>query len=86
MIAEIKQLVYWLYLQLSADSSLSVPLHLLEEIRRQREKLEASLFHNDYIRRQLEGGLSTLKRGQVNCVCNSLEQIYICMNCLQNYI
>uniref|UniRef100_A0A1B6DG81 Centrosomin N-terminal motif 1 domain-containing protein n=1 Tax=Clastoptera arizonana TaxID=38151 RepID=A0A1B6DG81_9HEMI len=53
-------------IELMGDNSLSIPFHLLEEIRNQREKLEASLFHNDYIRRQLEFGLSSLKQGQIH--------------------
>ncbi|XP_054282058.1 centrosomin-like isoform X2 [Macrosteles quadrilineatus] len=51
-------------IELSRRSSFSVPAHLLDEIRNQREKLEASLFHNDYIRRQLETTVSSLQRSQ----------------------
>lgn len=50
-------------IELASDVSLPVPAHLLEEIRHQREKLESSLFHNDYIRRQLESAFSSLKSG-----------------------
>ena len=32
----------------------------MEQIRYQREKLESSLFHNDFIRQQLEGIISSL--------------------------
>lgn len=56
--------MFWLS-QISRQSALCVPSHLLEEIKNQREKLEASLFHNDYIRRQLENTVSSLRRSQV---------------------
>lgn len=55
---------FWLS-QISRQSALCVPSHLLEEIKNQREKLEASLFHNDYIRRQLENTVSSLRRSQI---------------------
>ncbi|XP_046676131.1 centrosomin-like isoform X2 [Homalodisca vitripennis] len=51
-------------IELSRQSQFCVPSHLLEEIRHQREKLEASLFHNDYIRRQLESTDPSLRRNQ----------------------
>uniref|UniRef100_A0A1B6F075 Centrosomin N-terminal motif 1 domain-containing protein n=1 Tax=Cuerna arida TaxID=1464854 RepID=A0A1B6F075_9HEMI len=51
-------------IELSRQNQFCVPSHLLEEIRHQREKLEASLFHNDYIRRQLESTDPTLKKTQ----------------------
>lgn len=35
-------------------SSVTIQVHLLEQIRYQREKLESSLYHNDFIQRQLE--------------------------------
>jgi chromosome segregation ATPase len=38
----------------SNGSSVTIPIHLLEQIRYQREKLESSLYHNDFIQRQLE--------------------------------
>ncbi|PNF41505.1 hypothetical protein B7P43_G13036, partial [Cryptotermes secundus] len=41
-------------------TSVTIPIHLLEQIRYQREKLESSLYHNDFIRRQLEGLISSL--------------------------
>jgi chromosome segregation ATPase len=44
----------------SNGPSVTMPLHLLEQIRYQREKLESSLCHNDFIRRQLEGLMSSL--------------------------
>ncbi|PSN39824.1 hypothetical protein C0J52_19185 [Blattella germanica] len=46
--------------QINDSSSVTVPTHLLEQIRYQREKLESSLFHNDFIRRQLESIISSL--------------------------
>jgi hypothetical protein len=44
----------------SNGSSVTIPIHLLEQIRYQKEKLESSLYHNDFIRRQLEGLISSL--------------------------
>jgi hypothetical protein len=44
----------------SNGSSVTIPIHLLEQIRCQREKLESSLYHNDFIRCQLEGIMSGL--------------------------
>ena len=41
-------------------SSVTVPIQLLDQIRFQREKLESSLYHNDLIRHQLEGIMSSL--------------------------
>jgi hypothetical protein len=44
----------------SNSPSVTMPFYLLEQIRYQREKLESSLCHNDFIRRQLEGLMSSL--------------------------
>lgn len=41
-------------------SSVTIPIQLLDQIRFQREKLESSLYHNDLIRHQLEGLMSSL--------------------------
>jgi len=41
-------------------SSVTIPIQLLDQIRFQREKLESSLYHNDLIRHQLEGIMSSL--------------------------
>lgn len=44
----------------SKISSVTIPVQLLDQIRFQREKLESSLYHNDLIRHQLEGLMSSL--------------------------
>lgn len=44
----------------SSGSSITIPICLLDQIRCQREKLESSLYHNDFIRCQLEGIISSL--------------------------
>ncbi|KAJ9588444.1 hypothetical protein L9F63_018177 [Diploptera punctata] len=41
-------------------SSVTISVHLLEQIRYQREKLESSLFHNDFIRLRLEEIINSL--------------------------
>ncbi|XP_069674172.1 CDK5 regulatory subunit-associated protein 2-like isoform X2 [Periplaneta americana] len=46
------------------NSSVTIPIHLLDQIRYQREKLESSLYHNDFIRRQLESIISSLSSSQ----------------------
>jgi len=50
-------------------SSVTIPIQLLDQIRFQREKLESSLYHNDLIRHQLEGIMSSLSsQGDDNMV------------------
>jgi chromosome segregation ATPase len=44
----------------SNGPSVTMSIHLLEQIRYQREKLESSLCHNDFMRHQLEGLMSSL--------------------------
>lgn len=42
------------------SSSVTISVNLLDQIRYQREKLESSLYHNDFIRRQLESIITSL--------------------------
>ncbi|XP_067001294.2 centrosomin isoform X2 [Anabrus simplex] len=57
------------------DSSVTIPLKLLEQIRYQREKLESSLFHNDFIRKQLEHIFVTLASSQGGDIGNIWQKL-----------